>query len=234
MPFTQVLVIEDDEPIRLGVCDVLTGAGFAALAAASGEAGLALIESSSLDLVLLDIVLPGRDGLSVLQVIREVRPSLPVILLTARGDVADRVRGLQLGADDYVVKPFNAGELLARVEAVLRRTLRTALDRLKLSDGREVDFERREICSPDGTLIELSEREADLLRYLCSRPGEVISRDELIRQVWQMNPRGLETRTVDMHIVRLRDKLGDDAESPQQITTVRGRGYLFQSGGGNR
>lgn len=230
MPFTQVLVIEDDEPIRLGVCDVLAGAGYAALAAASGEAGLALIVSSSLDLVLLDIVLPGRDGLSVLQAIREMRPTLPVILLTARGDVDDRVRGLQLGADDYVVKPFNASELLARVEAVLRRSRRPAgANRVALIGGREVDFELRQIRTADGAVVELSERETDLLRYLCSRPGEVISRDELIRHVWQMNPFGLTTRMVDMHIMRLRDKLGDYNGEPLQIETVRGRGYVFQA-----
>jgi DNA-binding response OmpR family regulator len=118
---TQILVIEDDDAIRQGVCDAVECGGFAANGAGTGELGLELLEQGSYDLVLLDVVLPGRDGLSVLSVIRERNPTLPVIMLTARGDVNDRVRGLSLGADDYVVKPFNVRELLARVDAVLRR-----------------------------------------------------------------------------------------------------------------
>ena len=146
MSLTQVLIIEDDAPIRLGVCDALESAGYAVIGAESGERGLEHLQAASFDLVLLDVVLPGRDGMIVLQSIREHSPALPVIMLTARGDLQDRLRGLHLGADDYIVKPFNVRELLARVEAVLRRSpARSDLrDEVELPDGRIVDFARRE------------------------------------------------------------------------------------------
>lgn len=231
MSLTQVLIIEDDAPIRLGVCDALESAGYAVIGAESGEQGFEQLQAASFDLVLLDVVLPGRDGMSVLQSIRAYSPALPVIMLTARGDLTDRLRGLQLGADDYIVKPFNVRELLARVEAVLRRSpARGDLrDEVQLPDGRIVDFTRREICSTDGKRVELSEKETDLLRYLSTRSGRVVSRNELIEHIWQINPKGMQTRTVDMHISRLREKLGDDGDAPKLIVTVRGQGYRFES-----
>lgn len=229
MPLAQVLIIEDDAPIRRGVFDALESAGYSPVEAASGEQGLEQLRTAAFDLVLLDVVLPGQDGMSVLQAIRECRPTLPVIMLTARGDHQDRIRGLKLGADDYVVKPFNVRELLARVEAVLRRSpQREALaERIPLPDGWVVDFHRREVCHTDGTQVELSEKEADLLRYLSTRPGRIVSRNELIEQVWQMSSKGVQTRTIDMHIARLREKLGSNAVN--WLVTVRGRGYRFES-----
>ncbi len=201
------------------------------IGAESGERGLEHLQAASFDLVLLDVVLPGRDGMIVLQSIREHSPALPVIMLTARGDLQDRLRGLHLGADDYIVKPFNVRELLAHVEAVLRRSpARSDLrDEVELPDDRTVDFTRREVCSTDGTRIELSEKENDLLRYLSTRCGRIVSRNELIERVWQINPKGMQTRTVDMHIARLREKLGDDGNAPKLIVTVRGQGYRFES-----
>ena len=161
--------------------------------------------------------------------VRQARPTLPVIILTACGEESDRVKGLNLGADDYVVKPFSVKELLARVEAVLRRSPQRPLDisELKIPGGK-VDFPRCEVRFGDGERIELSEREMELLRYLARNAGRAVSREEILSHVWRINPRGIyETRTIDMHIARLREKLRDDPENPQIILTVRGTGYKF-------
>ena len=232
MSLTQILIIEDDAAIRAGVCDALESAGYAVTGVESGEQGFDEIRTSSFDLVLLDVVLPGQDGMHVIARVRELRPSLPVIMMTARGDVQDRIRGLGLGADDYVVKPFNVRELLARVEAVLRRVPNRGDDlaEFELPGGSLVDFNRRIIRCADGRQVELSEKETDLLRYLATRRGQTIGRDELIEQIWGINPKGVQTRTVDMHIARLRDKIGDDGNEPSLIVTVRGRGYCLAPG----
>jgi DNA-binding response OmpR family regulator len=164
----------------------------------------------------------------VLKGVRSARPTLPVICLTARGDEDDRVKGLKLGADDYVVKPFSARELLARVEAVLRRSAErpAAVDLIEVA-GAVVDLNRSEIRRPGDRRVDLSERERELLRYLVQNSGRAISRDELLGNVWRVDPRGVETRTVDMHVARLREKLGDDPARPRAILTVRGKGYMF-------
>jgi two-component system alkaline phosphatase synthesis response regulator PhoP len=177
--------------------------------------------------------MPKRDGLSVLEELRRVRPTLPVIFLTAKGEAEDRVRGLRLGADDYMVKPFNAGELLARVEAVLRRSAeRPKLVRRLELEGRVIDFERREVAFADGRRVVLAQREAELLEYLAANPGRAISRDELLQRVWGVDPRGVQTRTVDMAIARLREQLGDDSAQPRMVVTVRGKGYMLGGEGG--
>jgi DNA-binding response OmpR family regulator len=229
MSLIQILIIEDDNAIRIGVCDALESNGYAVTGVETGERGLSEIHASAFDLVLLDVVLPGQDGMQVLPQIRELRPSLPVIMMTARGDVQDRVRGLDLGADDYVVKPFNVRELLARVEAVLRRVPQRGDEpaEFELPNGPRVDFIRRKICFADGRHVELSEKETDLLRYLTTRRGQTVTRDELIERIWGINPKGMQTRTVDMHVARLREKIGDDAGEPRMIVTVRGRGYCL-------
>jgi DNA-binding response OmpR family regulator len=221
---TQILVIEDDDAIRLGVCDAVESAGFDAIGAADGERGLELLNNGSFDLVLLDVVLPGRDGLAILGIIREKSPTLPVIMLTARGDISDRVQGLLLGADDYVVKPFNVRELLARIDAVLRRSpgRSESPEQITLPDGQIAESEKREIVATTGERTELSEKETDLLKYLTGRQGYVVTRAELIEHVWQMNPHRVQTRTVDMHIARLREKLGEE-DTPKLIVTVRGQ-----------
>ena len=163
----------------------------------------------------------------ILREVRKLRPTLPVIILTARGDEGDRIQGLRDGADDYVVKPFSVKELLARVAAVLRRSPQ------RPSDSREfalpsgvVDLERREVRFADGRRMELSEREAEFFRYLAVNSGRAISREEILANVWRINPKGLPTRTIDMHIARLREKLGDDSEEPRVLLTVRGQGYM--------
>jgi DNA-binding response OmpR family regulator len=224
----RVLVVEDDPAIRRGVVAALAFAGYDVLEAADGPRGLALAETAEVDLVLLDVVLPGTDGLEILRRVRESRPTRPVILLTARAAEDDRVGGLAAGADDYVVKPFSVRELLARVEAVLRRSPeRPRPVEVIECDGLVVDLARREIRHADGDRVELSEKEAELAAYLAAHAGRAISREELLRRVWRLDPRGVTTRTIDMHVMRLREKLRDDTAAPRRVLTVRGQGYAW-------
>lgn len=243
---TTILVIEDDPAIRRGIVDALKYSNYGVLECADGRSAAKMAIESAIDLVLLDVMLPGRNGFSILEELRSAKPTLPVIMVTARGAENDRVRGLTHGADDYVVKPFSALELLARVEAVLRRSPERPSDVHALrSNGCLIDLDRREITevmragpssapsatsrrtSTDGFEDEparttLSEREAEILRYLAANRGRAIDRDELLQRVWGLDPHNLETRTVDMHIARLREKIGED-----MIQTVRGKGYML-------
>lgn len=224
----RILTIEDDAAIRRGIGDALRFAGYEVIEAATGSAGLTMALGRDFDLLLLDLVLPDRGGLEVLREVRQSRPTLPVIVLTARGDEDDRVAGLRQGADDYVVKPFSVKELLARVEAVLRRSPERPgdVEQIEFLAG-VADLRRSEVRFADGRRTELSQREAELLRYLAANGGRAIARDELLAHVWRVNPRGITTRTIDMHVARLREKLGEDPRSPAIILTVRGRGYMF-------
>ncbi len=223
-----ILTIEDDEAIRRGIVDALEYAGYEVMQTGSGTEGLHWAVHRHYDLLLLDLVLPGTSGLQILQSVRESRPTLPVIILTARGEEHDRVEGLRKGADDYVVKPFSVKELLARVEAVLRRTPERPSDigQIKLADGC-ADLAHREVRFSDGARTELSEKETELLRYLIRHSGRAISRDELLGNVWRISPQGITTRTIDMHVARLREKLRDDPTAPRVLLTVRGKGYMF-------
>jgi DNA-binding response OmpR family regulator len=228
MPPKRILTIEDDAAIRRGIADALSFAGYQPLEAADGIVGLERAATETYDLLLLDLVLPGRSGMEILKELRAARPTQPVIILSARGEEADRVAGLRLGADDYVVKPFSVKELLARVEAVLRRSAERPRDIREIPlPGLIADLARCELRYHDGSRIELSEKETDLLRYLAANSGRAISREELLERVWQINPRGLATRTIDMHVTRLREKLRDDSADPQVVLTVRGKGYMF-------
>ncbi len=222
-----ILTIEDDPAIRRGIVDSLKATGYVVWQAERADSGADAALTRPCDLVLLDLVLPGGDGLGVLQTIRREKPALPVIILTARGEETDRVKGLKLGADDYVVKPFSVDELLARVEAVLRRSpaRATTHPKLLLPTG-DVDWTAREIKSAAGRQT-LSERELALLDYLARHPGRPIDRDELLRGVWQIDAKGVTTRTVDMHIARLREKIQIAAGDQEVIKTVRGRGYMI-------
>jgi DNA-binding response OmpR family regulator len=223
-----VLVIEDDSAIRRGLCDALTFAGYEVLQAADGLAGMERAQRATFDLVLLDIVLPHHSGFEILQALRDHRPGTPVIVLSARGEETDRVTGLKLGADDYVVKPFSIRELLARVEAVLRRSPERPDPLAKLAfPGGIADLQRMEIRYDDAGREDLSDREADLIRYLGMHRGRAISREELLRRVWRIEPRQTETRTIDMHIAHLRSKLRDDGQNPRLILTVLGKGYML-------
>jgi DNA-binding response OmpR family regulator len=229
MAARRALVVEDDSAIRRGVCDMLRFHGFEVSEAADGDEGLEQARSAEVDIVLLDLILPGVLGLEILQQVRNARPTLPIIIMTAKGEEADRIKGLKLGADDYVVKPFSIKELLARIEAVLRRSPERPSDLKKVNvPGAVVDLGRSEVKFKDGSRSELSEKEVELLGYLARNRGRAISRDEILQRVWRIEPRGMDTRTIDMHIARLREKLRDDPGEPAIIMTVRGKGYMFR------
>src|SRR5438132_10872329 len=229
MPAACVVVIEDEPAIRRGVVDALRVSGYEVAEAADGARGTEEALRRGVDLVLLDLLLPKRDGLDVLAEIRTVRPTLPVIILTARGTEEDRVRGLKMGADDYVVKPFSARELLARVEAVLRRSVDRPAEVRAAQLGRAViDFDRREVHWPGSGRVELSETEVAILSFLVAHKKRAVSREELLARLWGIGPKEVETRTVDMHVARLRTKLCDPSgkETPEAILTVRAHGYM--------
>jgi DNA-binding response OmpR family regulator len=228
MHSARIVVIEDELAIRRGVADALRASGYETAEAGDGDRGLTEAVRAGVDLVLLDLMLPRRDGLDVLAEVRKRRPTLPVIVLTARGSEEDRVRGLKMGADDYVVKPFSARELLARVEAVLRRSFGRPAEVRKARLGRAViDLDRREIRWSDAERGELSETESAILAFLTAHRERAVSREELLTRVWGIEPQGLETRTVDMHVARLRTKLRDPSgcPTPEAILTVRAHGY---------
>jgi len=219
-----ILVVEDDPAIRRGIVDVLEYAGYSTIEAADGNAGMAAALKAEYRLALLDIVMPGPSGFEILAALRRHRPGQAVIILSARGEEHDRVRGLADGADDYVVKPFSMKELLARVDAVLRRTCeRSAPADRRAFAGFEVDFQSGLLQAPDGHREELSEREAAVLRYLIDASGRVVSREEILRNLWHLDPARTETRTIDMHIMHLRAKLGENGSDI--LATVRGKGY---------
>jgi DNA-binding response OmpR family regulator len=225
----RIVVIEDEQAIRRGIADALRASGYEVAEAGDGVKGLAEAVRPGIDLVLLDLMLPRRDGLEVLRELRAVRAAVPVIILTARGTEDDRVRGLKMGADDYVVKPFSARELLARVEAVLRRSVGRPLEVQGARLGRAViDLGRREVCWSEQERSDLSETESAILGFLVAHRKRAVSRDELLTSIWGIEPQGLETRTVDMHIARLRTKLRDPSgrHTPEAILTVRAHGYM--------
>ncbi len=229
----KIAVIEDEDAIRRGVVDVLTFAGYDPIEAADGVKGLATARGPDVQLVLLDLAMPKMDGIDLLVQLRKTHPTLPVIILTARGSEDDRVKGLKLGADDYVVKPFSGRELLARVEAVLRRSPdRPHPIQAIAAGGHTVDLARSEVRFADGKVTALSEMETEILRYLACNADRVASREELLARVWGIDDHRLETRAIDMHVTRLRNKLhaGDDSDQPEWIKTVRGKGYVLANG----
>jgi DNA-binding response OmpR family regulator len=225
----RILVIEDDAAIRRGVVDALRFDGYDVEQAGDRATGQPMAVKADAALLLLDLVLPDGSGLDILREVRATRPLLPVIIMTAKGTESDRVAGLKLGADDYVVKPFSVLELLARVEAVLRRSAERPTDvRTLRIDNTTIDLDRREVRFSDGAREELSEREVELLRYLAANAGRAIAREEILARVWRINPRAIvQTRTIDMHVTALRGKLRDDPADPRIILTVRGKGYMF-------
>ena len=222
----RILLVEDDPGLRLMLSHRLGCEGYRVETAPDGEAGLHRATEERFDLVVLDVMLPGRSGFDVCQTMRFGGIETPVILLTARGEVADRVNGLKLGADDYLTKPFEMAELLARVEARLRRDRgRPAAPPAYRFGSVDVDFRRTEVHR-DGQRVELSAKEFRLLRYLISRRGETLSRNELLDEVWgyDANP---TSRTVDVHVAWLRRKLEENPRQPRHILTIHGLGYKF-------
>ncbi len=224
-----IVVVEDEDAIRRGIVDALGVAGYQTVEAADGEAGLTEARRAGVDLVLLDLLLPKMNGFDVLEQLRLTRPALPVVILTARGSEDDRVRGLHGGADDYLVKPFSARELLARVDAVLRRSPERPTPVVRISAGDTVvDCARREIIRKDHERVALSEMEANILERLAAHAGRCVSREELLSCVWGIRDGGVETRAIDMHITRLRHKLASDGgPDVEWIATVRGKGYML-------
>ena len=224
-----VLLVEDEESITTPLAEALQREGFDTAVAGTAQEALEAADRIRPDLVLLDVMLPDGSGFDVLRELRS-RARFPVIMLTARGEEADRVAGLELGADDYVVKPFSARELVARVRAVLRRAAEAGEKRssgaTRIGDL-ELDPARRS-AFVDGSELELSRKEFDLLRLLIENAGAVVTRERLIDEVWDTNWFG-STKTLDVHISGLRRKLGDDPAEPRYIHTVRGVGFRFSA-----
>lgn len=220
-----IAVVEDEELIRKSLVMNLELEGFKVLTASDGEEGVTLINQQKPDLIIMDVMMPRKDGLQACREIRVAGISTPLILLTARSSEVDKVLGLDLGADDYLAKPFGMLELIARVKALLRRIQRvTSIDEIKFSDV-VVDFKAYRALKNQEP-IELSAREYRLLRYLVSKQGSVVTRDELLDEVWGYNSYPT-TRTVDNHIARLRQKIETNIDEPQHILTVHGVGYKF-------
>ncbi len=217
-----ILVVEDEPAIREGLCDVLVFHGYQPTAVERGDAGLSAALEGDFALVLLDVMLPGMNGFEVCEALREQRPFQAIVMLTAKGAEDDMVRGFKMGADDYVPKPFSVRELMVRIEAVLRRSGRAAMESQPAFEigGWRISPSDSSACR-DGLSVELTPRELEVLTLLMRQRGNVVSRDRLLQEVWgYANPEQIYTRTVDMHIAKLRKKL-DDA----LIETVRGRGY---------
>lgn len=223
----RILLAEDDENIRNIVSDALGMAGYEVIACGDGTAALQAVWEGGFDLALLDVGMPGVDGFEVLSLIARECPGVPAIMLTARSDEEDRIRGLKLGADDYVVKPFSIRELAARMEAVLRRSPERpkAVREMVVPAGR-LDAGRQTVVFDNGTESVLTSREYELLVYLGTHAGRLVSRDELLRRVWDMDPRLVETKSVEMTITRLRNKLGRAAGC---LETLRGQGYRWNA-----
>jgi two-component system response regulator RegX3 len=221
-----ILLIEDEEAISEPLAAALAREGFAPLVAGTAAQGLELFESRTPDLVLLDVMLPDGDGRAVLRRIRETSRT-PVVMLTARGEEMDRVLGLELGADDYVTKPFSAAELAARIRAVLRRAGEAAEPGEVVLEAGDVrmNLDTHE-ATQAGEPLDLTVKEFELLRVLLERSGKLVRRDELVHEVWDPAWFG-STKTLDVHVSALRKKLGDDPATPRYIHTVRGVGFRF-------
>lgn len=222
----RILVVEDEPVLRQGLVDLLASAGHTVDAVGDGLAAARRGSAEAFDLVLLDLMLPGMDGFDVCRHLRSARPEMPILILTARDAEDDTVEGLQSGADDYLVKPFGARELLARVDALARRTARaTVCPEVLEADGCRMDLGRCR-AARDGGEVELTAREAGILRVLYVHRARAVTRPELLERVW--GSRGdLETRTVDMTIVKLRQKIERDPAHPRVVVTVKGLGYAW-------
>lgn len=231
----RILVAEDDHNIRTGLIDTLKSEGYHAAGAADGIQALKMFEKDKYDLVILDIMMPGKSGYDVCREIRSQNEDVPVIILTAKGEEIDKVVGLQLGADDYITKPFGVHELLARISAVLRRSMRSkkpAVQEERTPDSftfGSVLIDAIQYRIRKGKrVVDLSDRELQLLKYFYSHPNEVLSRDRLLNAVWGIDFFGT-TRTLDQHIAQLRKKIEPDPGHPTVITTVHGVGYRYES-----
>lgn len=221
----RILVVEDEEVIRMTLGDRLENEGYTVEFAVDGEEALRKATRDAYDLILLDVMLPRKSGYDVCRDIRMSGNVVPIIMLTARGQTVDKVLGLKIGADDYVTKPFDAGELLARIEALLRRANIPATAGVQRFGSVQVDL-RGTTVTRDGNVVPLSAREFQLLRYFVEHRGTTLSRDVLLKEVWSYSTEAF-TRTVDVHVASLRQKLEEDPKKPTLIVTVPGLGYKF-------
>jgi two-component system alkaline phosphatase synthesis response regulator PhoP len=227
MPTARVLLVEDEPGLQLALTDRLVAEGYRVETAGDGPTAIQRATSEPFDIILLDVMLPGRDGFDVAKTVRQQGVQTPILMLTARTQVVDRVVGLKLGADDYLTKPFEMVELLARIEALLRRaptTTGASLERYQFGNVL-IDVRKAEVTR-DGALVDLSAKEFHLLRYFIEHRGATLSREELLTEVWgyQATP---STRTVDVHVAWLRQKLEPNPRLPQYVLTVHGLGYKF-------
>lgn len=223
----KILLVEDEEGLILTLTDRLESEGFSVESARDGETGLRLALEKNYDLILLDVMLPKKNGLDVCRDLRQKNIETPILMLTARGETIDKVLGLKLGADDYLTKPFEVLELMARIEALMRRssnTVQTSVDSFRFGTV-SIDFRRAEVLR-ENEVVELSALEFKLLQYLIEHRGEVIRRNELLDEVWGYDAMPT-TRTVDVHIAWLRQKLEENPRYPNYIQTVHGLGYKF-------
>jgi len=226
----RILLVEDEPGLQLTLSDRLRSEGYEVETAGDGDTGYTRASEGAFDLIVLDVMLPGKNGFDVCRDLRQNGFTLPILMLTARGQVADKVVGLKLGADDYLTKPFENLELLARIEALLRRSVTSATSHSSDTyefDNVTVDFRKAEVVR-DGEPVELSAREFQLLRYFIENRGNVLSRDELLNNVWGYDAMP-STRTVDVHVAWLRQKIEANSKHPEHIRTVHGMGYKFVS-----
>ncbi|HVW85054.1 MAG TPA: response regulator transcription factor [Bryobacteraceae bacterium] len=225
----RILLVEDEPGLVLTISDLLTGEGYEVESARDGQAGLDTASERSFDAIVLDIMLPRKSGFDVCRELRQQGMDTPVLMLTARGQVVDRVVGLKLGADDYLTKPFDPAELLARLEALLRRVRKE--NRIPVETFEfariEIDFRRAEVRK-NGQPIALASKELQLLRYLIDNRERVVPREEIMRKVWEYAS-DTSSRTIDTHVAWLRQKLEDNPQAPRHIQTIRGKGYRFTS-----
>jgi two-component system response regulator RegX3 len=230
----RILIVEDEAAIREGLTDVLVYHGYRVDAVADGNEGLSKALSGRYDLILLDVMLPGRDGFSICEEIRKVDRDQPIIMLTAKTSDEDIVNGLTLGADDYVAKPFAIAQLVLRVKAVLRRSRVTQELAAKIVLHGDVEIDTRNLSGRRGSeALAFTRREIEILKFLLSNAERPVSRAELLTRVWGYDRTAdIETRTVDIHIAKLRRKIEPDAKEPRNLVTVRGAGYRLMTGAG--
>jgi len=223
----KVLIVEDDEAMAVALRDGFLYEGYTVVAARDGAAGLALSGKEKPDFIILDVMLPKMNGLDVCRQIRKDGSTIPIIMLTARGQEIDKVRGLRIGADDYVTKPFGFMELMARVEAVQRRSTARTIQEVEAYRFGEITIDFKALnAKKRGRAFEMSPREFKLLKFLIEHRGEAVAREQLLNAVWGYET-GALTRTVDMHIAKLRKKIEDAPANPRHIVTVHGFGYRF-------
>ena len=233
-----ILIAEDDPAILAGLSDILKLEGYNVVEALNGRIALSLYRSSHPDLALLDVMMPEMNGYDVCRAIRREDERTPIVLLTAKGEEIDKVVGLELGADDYIVKPFSIAELTARIRSVLRRAAQSAAPRnnggllpesILRIDGVTIDFDAMSVRKDSGETLALTPKENELLKYFAARPGKVISREAILEAIWDIDPDSdITTRSVDTHVARLRQKIEENPSEPKLLLTAHGAGYRFR------